>query len=331
MAELPKLNVVIANNFGHLPMFIGAEKGYFKQHGVDASFKVVDTGTDMVNALHDGLAQVGDMSTTTYLKAVHAGNPFQVIGLIMNDATNDRCDTPLAIVTKKGRGVNVGKISDLVGKKIGLARGQTSDEYFKMVVRRAGMKYADVTIENIWSQFGLAPALKEGKVDAIVTWEPYVTQVLTQVPDSYRGDPRRPAHVLRDGRGGARADGRGEAGGDQEHRRRAGAVVVFLAQESRRGGGDFRQMGAGHRRRHRQEGDQAHPFRSAHVAESAAAPSRTPRTRCWSTRCPARRGSTCPSCSGRSSCSRSRKSTRNISRICRSSLNPSPERAGSGA
>ena len=43
MSDLPKLDVVIANNFGHLPMFIGAEKGYFKQHGVDASFKVVDT------------------------------------------------------------------------------------------------------------------------------------------------------------------------------------------------------------------------------------------------------------------------------------------------
>jgi NitT/TauT family transport system substrate-binding protein len=185
MADLPKLNVVIANNFGHLPMFIGAEKGYFKQHGVDASFRVVDTGTDMVNALHNGEAQVGDMSTTTYLKAVHAGNPFQVIGLIMNDATNDRCDTPLAIVTKKGRGINVGKIGDLVGKKVGLAKGQTSDEYFKMVLRRAKMKYEELTIENIWSQFGLAPALAEGKVDAVVSWEPYVTQVLTEVPDSY--------------------------------------------------------------------------------------------------------------------------------------------------
>ncbi len=73
MANLPKLDVVIANNFGHLPMFIGAEKGYFKQHGVDASFKVVDTGTDMVNALHDGLAQVGDMSTTTYLEGRACG------------------------------------------------------------------------------------------------------------------------------------------------------------------------------------------------------------------------------------------------------------------
>jgi len=185
MADLPKLDVVIANNFGHLPMFIGAEKGYFKQHGVDASFKVVDTGTDMVNALHDGLAQVGDMSTTTYLKAVHAGNPFLVIGLIMNDATKDSCDTPLAIVTKKGRGIEAGKLSDLKGKKIGLARGQTSDEYFKMVLRRAKMKYEELTIENIWSQFGLAPALAEGKVDAIVTWEPFVSQTLTQVPDSY--------------------------------------------------------------------------------------------------------------------------------------------------
>jgi ABC-type nitrate/sulfonate/bicarbonate transport system substrate-binding protein len=164
MAELPKLDVVIANNFGHLPMFIGAEKGFFKQHGVDASFRVVDTGTDMVNALHNGEAQVGDMSTTTYLKAVHAGNPFHVIGLIMNDASDDHCDTPLAIVTKKGRGINAGKIADVRGKKIGLAKGQTSDEYFKMVLRRAAVKYDDV---------------------AIVTWEPFVTQALTQVPETY--------------------------------------------------------------------------------------------------------------------------------------------------
>ena len=104
MADLPKLDVVIGNNFGHLPMFIGAEKGFFAKHGVDAKMLVVDTGTDMVNAMHDGRAQIGDMSTTTYLKAVHSGEPFKVIGLIMNDATRDNCDDPLAIVTKKGRG-----------------------------------------------------------------------------------------------------------------------------------------------------------------------------------------------------------------------------------
>ncbi|MBX6328321.1 MAG: ABC transporter substrate-binding protein [Pseudolabrys sp.] len=185
MADLPRIDVVIGNNFGHLPMFIGAEKGFFRQHGVDARMLVVDTGTDMVNAMHEGRAQIGDMSTTTYLKAVHAGEPFLVIGLIMNDATRDNCDDPLAIVTRKGRGIAAGNIADLKGKTIGLARGQTSDEYFKMVLRRNNLKYEELKIENIWSQFGLAPALREGKVDAVVSWEPYVTQVLEQVPDSY--------------------------------------------------------------------------------------------------------------------------------------------------
>jgi sulfonate transport system substrate-binding protein len=135
--------------------------------------------------MHNGEAQIGDMSVTTYLKAVHSGEPFKVIGIIMNDATRDNADEPLAIVTKKGRGVEAGKVTDLKGKRIGLARGQTSDEYFKMVLRRAKMKYEELTIENIWSQFGLAPALKEGKVDAVVSWEPYVSQVLEQVPESY--------------------------------------------------------------------------------------------------------------------------------------------------
>ena len=183
--QMPKLDVVIGNNFGHLPMFIGAEKGFFQKHGVEARMKVVDTGTDMVNAMHNGEAQIGDMSVTTFLKAVHSGEPFRVIGIIMNDATRDNADEPLAIVTRKGTGIAAGKISDLKGKRIGLARGQTSDEYFKMVLRRAKMKYEDLTIENIWSQFGLAPALKEGKVDAVVSWEPYVTAVLEQVPGSF--------------------------------------------------------------------------------------------------------------------------------------------------
>src|SRR5499426_4501438 len=183
--QLPRLDVVIGNNFGHLPMFVGAEKNIFEKHGIDARMKVVDTGTDTVNAMHNGQAQIGDMSVTTFLKAVHSRESFKVIGIIMNDATRDNADEPLAIVTRTGTGVNAGKVSDLKGKRIGLARGQTSDEYFKMVLRRAGMKYEDITIENIWSQFGLVPALKEGKVDAVVSWEPYVTAVLEQVADSF--------------------------------------------------------------------------------------------------------------------------------------------------
>jgi len=183
--NMPTVDIVIGSNFGHLPMFVGVEKGFFKKHGVDVRLKVVHTGTDMVKAMQQREVQVGDMSVTTFLKARHAGDPFRVIGIIMNDATRDNADEPLAIVARKDSGVDAGKVESLKGKRVGLAKAQTSDEYFKMVLARRGMKYDDVTIENIMAPPALAPALKEGKVDAVVSWEPYNTAVLEQVPGSY--------------------------------------------------------------------------------------------------------------------------------------------------
>jgi len=179
------VDVVIGNNFGHLPMFVGVDKGFFKNHGVDVRLKVVSTGSEMVSAMQKREVQIGDMSVTTFLKARHAGDPFRVIALIMNDATRANADEPLAIVARKGSGVRPGGIEELKGKRVGLAKAQTSDEYLKMVLSRRGMKYEDVTIENIMSPPALAPALKDGKVDAVVSWEPYNTMVLDSVPESY--------------------------------------------------------------------------------------------------------------------------------------------------
>src|SRR5262249_37450698 len=156
------MEAVIGNNFGHLPMFVGVEKGLFLKHGVDLKLKVVNTGTDMVNAMQKNEVQIGDMSVTTFLKARHAGSPFLVVGMIMNDATTAFADNPLAIVARKGSGI--AKVEDLKGRKVGLAKEQTSDEYLKMVLARRGMKYADVNIENIMAPPALGPALAEGKV-----------------------------------------------------------------------------------------------------------------------------------------------------------------------
>ena len=179
----PVMEAVIGNNFGHLPMFVGVEKGLFQKHGVDLKLKVVNTGTDMVNSMHKNEVQFGDMSVTTFLKARHAGAPFLVVGMIMNDATTAFADQPLAIVARKGSGV--AKVEDLRGKRVGLAREQTSDEYFKMVLARRGMKYEDVTIENIMAPPALGPALAEGRVDAVVSWEPYNVMAMSRAPDSY--------------------------------------------------------------------------------------------------------------------------------------------------
>src|SRR5258708_2371649 len=146
--QLPVVDAVIGNNFGHLPMFVGVEKRVFKKHGVDVRQKVVNTGTDMVNAMQKREVQIGDMSVTTFLKARHGGDPFRVIGIIQNDATRSNADEPLAIVARKDSGIRPGNIEQLKGKRVGLAQAQTSDDYFKMDLAKRGTKYDDVTIAN---------------------------------------------------------------------------------------------------------------------------------------------------------------------------------------
>ncbi|HKA45872.1 MAG TPA: ABC transporter substrate-binding protein [Burkholderiales bacterium] len=180
---LPAMEAVIGNNFGHLPMFVGVEKGLFKKHGIDVKLKVVNTGTDMVNAMKKNEVQIGDMSVTTFLKARHDGSPFTVVGFIMNDANATNADDPLAIVARKDSGVR--SVEDLKGKRVGLAREQTSDEYLKMVLARRGLKYEEVDIENIMSPPALTGALAQGKVDAVVSWEPFNTMVLEGAAGSY--------------------------------------------------------------------------------------------------------------------------------------------------
>jgi len=184
---LPVMEAVVGNNFGHLPMFVGVEKGLFKKHGVDVKLKVVNIGTQMVTSMQKNEVQIGDMSVTTFLKARHGGDPFRVIGIIQSDATRANADEPLAIVARKDSGIRAGNAEDLKGKRVGLSKGQTSDEYLKMVLARRNLKYEDVEIVDIGngSQTQLATLLKEGKADAVVCWEPFNTMVLDQAQNSY--------------------------------------------------------------------------------------------------------------------------------------------------
>ena len=120
MAQVPVLDFVVVDNLGHLPMIVGAQKGIFKEHGLDVKLKIVKSGTEIVNALKSKEVQGGNMSVTTYIKGRQAGEPVSVFALAMNDATRANADDTLSIIARKDSGIKAGDIASLKGKKIGV-------------------------------------------------------------------------------------------------------------------------------------------------------------------------------------------------------------------
>ena len=179
------VSIVLGANLGHLPVLVGADKGLFLQHGIDLQLKVVNNGDQMVAAMRSNEVELGDMSVTTFIKARHDGDPWQVVGLIMNDATRSNADEALAIISKKGSGIRPGRIADLKGKRVAVQLGQTPHEYLKIAAARAGLAEGDIVIVNTPQSPVLAELLRDGKVDAVASLEPLNSVVLASVPDAY--------------------------------------------------------------------------------------------------------------------------------------------------
>ncbi len=70
-------------------------------------------------------------------------------------------------------------VSDLKGKRIGLPRGTLQEFYLGRFLDLHGMSIRDVTLINtIPGQ--VADAIANGSVDAVVTWEPFVSRIQEQ-------------------------------------------------------------------------------------------------------------------------------------------------------
>lgn len=82
------------------------------------------------------------------------------------------------IIRRKDRGI--AKISDLKGKKIGVARQTITEFYLGRFLALNGMNIRDVTLVDVKpAQF--VNAITSGEVDAIIAWQPYVSQMQNAV------------------------------------------------------------------------------------------------------------------------------------------------------
>ena len=154
---------------GYGPLWVAAEKGFFKEAGVDVELVNFNWDQDLTAGLASGNLNLVAAATNTTLVNINQGIP--VVGvLVMDEAT-----TADAIIAAG----EIKTIADLKGKSVAYERGATSDLLLNYALKVNGMSLADLTpVPMGASEAGMA--LIAGRVDAAVTYEPYVSAALRQ-------------------------------------------------------------------------------------------------------------------------------------------------------
>jgi NitT/TauT family transport system substrate-binding protein len=150
---------------GYGPLYVARDKGFFKNHGIDVELIVMEDPKDRFPAM---LADKIDMIASTVDTGIlYLKKPDQFKYVVAIDDSNGGD----GIVALK----DVSSIGDLKGKSVAVSEGSVSEFYLNVLLEKAGLKESDLKTVNMAApEAGAAFVAK--KVDAAVTWEPWLSR-----------------------------------------------------------------------------------------------------------------------------------------------------------
>jgi NitT/TauT family transport system substrate-binding protein len=151
---------------GYSGVFIASELGYFKEAGLDVKLKPFSNPGDTLPALVAGQLDIG-LTTLQNLAVLNGNSETDVVAIGLVDSSNGAD----AVVAKK----QYASLKDLKGKTVALTLGEVNHFLFLVGLKQNGLDPASFKITSM-SADDAGAAFVAGKVDAAVTWEPWVTK-----------------------------------------------------------------------------------------------------------------------------------------------------------
>lgn len=176
-AQLTKLKVAISPIGSYLPLFVGQEKGYFKEMGLEVSTISISGGPKKLEAMAGGSVHIAGSSVPPIIRGASRGFDFTIVSPMANSPT--KYPGISAVIVRKDSGIKSAK--DLPGKKIAIAaRGQVDDLTTNILVERAGGDPKKI----IWLEMRrsvMLPSLAKGVVHGAYMVDPFMTRALREI------------------------------------------------------------------------------------------------------------------------------------------------------
>jgi len=153
---------------GYAPLYLAKEKGFFQKRGIDVDIVVIESPADRRAAF--AADKIQGMATTvdTHVMTAAAENPIPVKQVLaMDDSYGGD-----GIVAKK----EIKTVKDLKGKTVAAQLGAGASYFWlNYVLSQNGLKLSDIKAVDMKAGDAGA-AFVAGKVDAAVTWEPWLSR-----------------------------------------------------------------------------------------------------------------------------------------------------------
>ena len=155
------------------PIFIGVEKGFFKEHGVDPELVFFQAAAPIATALAAGQLEIGATGLTAALyNIVLGGEKLWIVA----DKGREWPGYPLTaiVVQKELWEAGLRTVRDLKGKRIGVTQlGSTFHYHIGNILEKEGLTLEDVKIVPLQALPSVLEALKGKQVEAILIPQPF--------------------------------------------------------------------------------------------------------------------------------------------------------------
>lgn len=164
---------------GYGPLFIAQDQGYYAEEGVDVELIAMSDAKFEFAVLAAGHTDVALPTLDVAMRLIAEGRDYRILF-----TTDESLGADGIIATDE-----ITSVKDLVGRSVAYSETTIAELFLKKALDDVGLSIADITSVNMTAG-DAGSALIAGRVDAAVTWEPWVSQA----------DDRDGIHVLTDSR-----------------------------------------------------------------------------------------------------------------------------------
>ena len=144
----------------HAPFFLGVDKGFYLEEGLDVSIVEGSGSATTVKLLGNGTNTIGYADSATMMRGVIAGVPVSAVAVIFQSS-------PMSFIYRADA-ARPTTIEELPGTKVGITAGDASLSIFEACLGANGMTMDDIELIQVSNPQAKETAVLEGKVDTFL-------------------------------------------------------------------------------------------------------------------------------------------------------------------